>query len=239
MGIIGDVFGLSSIYERQVQNVDNNNFESWPESAAYGYFGGGATNPFPTLVCTIDRLDFFTEVASVPGNELSRERFGLAVVSNSNYGYFGGGNAPPVVNIIDRLDFSNETTSVPGNGISQARYYLAAVSNFNYGYFGGGLNSPSVLLCTINRLDFYTETTSLSGNGITQERYGLAAVSGGQSQRPKGSRTYGYFVGGSNDSSPPISSFSTIDRLDFFNETVSVPGPDLSQSRYGLAGISN
>ena len=41
MAIIGDVFGLTSIYERQVENIANDNFESWPESATYGYFGGG------------------------------------------------------------------------------------------------------------------------------------------------------------------------------------------------------
>ena len=44
MPIIGDVFGLNSIYEKQVENIDNNNFESWPESATYGYFGGGFTS---------------------------------------------------------------------------------------------------------------------------------------------------------------------------------------------------
>ena len=43
MAIIGDVFGLTSIYERQVENIANDNFESWPESATYGYFGGGSS----------------------------------------------------------------------------------------------------------------------------------------------------------------------------------------------------
>jgi len=37
------IFGLDRVYKKQVQNVKNDNFESWPESATYGYFGGGCT----------------------------------------------------------------------------------------------------------------------------------------------------------------------------------------------------
>ena len=73
MGIIGDVFGLNSIYERQVQNVDNNNFKSWPESASYGYFGGGDA-PAADQLCTIDRLDFSNETTSLPGNGMIQAR---------------------------------------------------------------------------------------------------------------------------------------------------------------------
>ena len=49
MPIIGDVFGLTSIYEKQVENIDNNNFESWPESATYGYCGGGFVPSTPPV----------------------------------------------------------------------------------------------------------------------------------------------------------------------------------------------
>ena len=135
MPIIGDVFGLTSIYERQVENIDNNNFESWPESATYGYFGGGWSPPH---VCTIDRIDFSNETTSVPGTGLSQERNSLAAVSSNSYGYFGGGFSPPYRDTIDRLDFSNETLSTPGTGLPQARRDLAAVSSNSYGYFGGG-----------------------------------------------------------------------------------------------------
>ena len=34
MAIIGDVFGLTSIYDRQVENIANDNFESWPPEQA-------------------------------------------------------------------------------------------------------------------------------------------------------------------------------------------------------------
>ena len=79
MAIIGDVFGLTSIYERQVENIGNNNFESWPESATYGYFGGGLG---PPQVATVDRIDFSSETFSAPGNNLPQARSGLAAVSN-------------------------------------------------------------------------------------------------------------------------------------------------------------
>ena len=73
------VFGLNKVYKRQYQNIKDDNFESWPESATYGYFGGGQS---PPNVCTIDRLDFSNETTSAPGNNLPEARDNLAAVSN-------------------------------------------------------------------------------------------------------------------------------------------------------------
>lgn len=45
MAVVGDVFGLNSVYDKQVENVGTNNFEKWPElteSNDYGYLMGGA-----------------------------------------------------------------------------------------------------------------------------------------------------------------------------------------------------
>ena len=90
------IFSLNEVRTEQIKNIANNNFESWPESAAYGYFGGGLTTPpvTQTIVCTIDRLDFSNETTSAPGNGITQRTYVLAAVSNSNYGYFGGGFAP-------------------------------------------------------------------------------------------------------------------------------------------------
>ena len=41
----------------------------------------------------VDRLDFSNETTSGPGN-LPQARCGLAAVSSSSYGYFGGGETP-------------------------------------------------------------------------------------------------------------------------------------------------
>jgi len=210
------IFGLKKVYKRQ-------RLETWEESANYGYFAGGDT---PSVVCTIDRIDFSTETVSLPVNNLTQAKRDLSAVSNSNYGYFGGGEAPPVaLCTIDRLDFSNETVAAPGTyQLTEARSLSAALSNSNYGYFAGGgvpPASPVTRFCTIDRLDFSNETVSAPGKNLTQARSGLAAVS---------NSNYGYFGGGYI--------VSTIDRLDFTTETVSTPAPTLTQARRDLASIS-
>ena len=83
------IFGLDRVYKKQVQNVKNDNFESWPESATYGYFGGGIVHGL--VYVQVDRLDFSNETTSAPGNDLPEARYVLAAVSSSSYGYFGGG----------------------------------------------------------------------------------------------------------------------------------------------------
>jgi hypothetical protein len=210
-------------------------------SSNYGYFAGGAGHPTatpPAEQCIIDRLDFSSETVEVPsvGDQLSYRRAGLAAVSNSNYGYFGGGYSPafsPVYTcIIERIDFSSETVAAPpvGNQLTQARVRSAAVSNSNYGYFAGGVNSGGGNICTIDRLDFSNETVvgpSVHGANLTRARGNLAGVF---------NSNYGYFAGGQ---APGLAVVCTIDRIDFSNETVSAPGNQLTERRYGVATVSN
>jgi hypothetical protein len=170
------VFSLKKVYKRQFQNVKDNNFTSWPESAIYGYYGGGFAPP--VYSSTISRLNFATETASLPGNNLPSARDGLAATSSASYGYFAGG--APLTNIISRLDFSNGTVSNPGNNLPSARSGLEATSSFSYGYFGGS-GPPATILSIISRLDFTTELCSNPGNNLPSIREKLAAVSGGQS----------------------------------------------------------
>ncbi len=108
------VFGLNKVYKRQYQNIKDDNFESWPESATYGYFGGGYFSPPPVVLNTIDRLDFSNETLSLPGNNLPQARRDLAALSSSSYGYFGGGSVPgpTIVNTIDP-DHSTRGRSQP------------------------------------------------------------------------------------------------------------------------------
>jgi len=83
------VFSLSKVSKKQVENVDNNNFESWPEGATRGYYGGGFSPPY---INTITRLDFVNETVSDPGNNLPSARSLMGATSSSSYGYFGGGS---------------------------------------------------------------------------------------------------------------------------------------------------
>ena len=49
------IFSLNEVRTEQIKNIANDNFESWPESATYGYFGGGQS---PPSVATVDHIDF-------------------------------------------------------------------------------------------------------------------------------------------------------------------------------------
>jgi hypothetical protein len=160
MPFVGDTFGLNSVYEKQVTNVESNNFASWPESGTYGYFGGGGN---PTRVSTITRLDFSNETVSAPGKNLPSVRDGAATVSSSSYGYFGGGSLPPSINTISRLDFSSETVSNPGKNLLILRQSLSAISGSFNGYFAGGSN-PGGNVANLDRLNFSDETSTNIGS---------------------------------------------------------------------------
>ena len=219
------VFGLKKAYNRQ--RVDN-----WPESSNYGYYTGG-TYPSATYKSDIQRIDFFNETVSVPGN-LPGNRKNAGGVFNSNYGYLGAGQNPQGrLATIARIDFSNETTSDVSNNLPQERAALTAVSSLDYGYFGGGTKPPlsPPWQATIDRIDFSNETTSAPGNNLTEERANLAGVFTSDS---------GYFAGGNP---PPVYvQTSIIDRIDFTSETVVGPpihGIYLTQTRQSLKGVSS
>jgi len=224
------IFGLDRVYKKQVQNVTNDNFDSWPESAIYGYFVAGIDPAVsPAYVDTVDRIDFSNETRSLPGNDLPSGRKDFAATQSSSYGYFGGGyDGSAHINTINRLDFSNETFSAPGNNLSQVRQALGGTQSSSYGYFGGGSNpavSPAYV-GTVDRIDFSSETLSSPGNNLPSGRFNLGAVS---------SSSYGYF-GGGYDGSAHI---NTINRLDFSSETFSAPGNNLSQVRQALGGTQS
>jgi len=147
------------------------------ESRFYGYFSGG----FGQQASVINRLDFTTETVSVPTPKLSSlGSIGIAAVSSSAFGYFGGGYLSSAIN---RLDFTTETVSVPTPKLPGATFYLSATGSFSYGYFGGGnrgtFPTPNPT-STINRLDFTTEIVS-SPTTLSSARSGTGATSGGQS----------------------------------------------------------
>jgi len=220
MPFIGDTFGLNSVYEKQVLNIENRNLLNWPEYPTYGYFVGGTSLNAPAQSSTITRLDLATNVGSLPGNNIPAARSDLVSVSNNFYGYFSGG----VTNTTIRLDFSNETTSLPGKDFPQAnRANQATVSNSLYGYFGGGY-SPS-FSSIISRLEFSSETISNPGKNFAPSRARFAAAS---------SSTYGYFGGGYT---PTLR--STITRLDFTNETLVDPGKNLPTGIGDHSALSN
>ena len=99
------VFSLNEVRTEQVSNIANKDFASWPESATYGYYGGGASAgsyPVPGSVYSlIQRLDYFTESATTLNSFISPARANVAATSSSSYGYFAGGagqSSSPYIN---------------------------------------------------------------------------------------------------------------------------------------------
>jgi len=101
--------------------------------------------------------------------------------------------------------------------------------NDTHGWFGGG-GSPAV--STVDRIDFSNDTGTASVRGsLSSARYQLAAT---------GNSNYGWFGGGQFFISPTNVLRSTVDRIDFSNDsaTASPRGP-LSLARGFLAATGN
>ena len=100
-----------------------------------------------------------------------------------------------------------------------------------HGWFGGGQISLSGQIATVDRIDFSNDTGTANIRGsLSLAKQELAAT---------GNSNYGWFGAGYSDS-PINTKYSTIDRIDFSNDsaTASVRGP-LSSVRQRLAAIGN
>jgi hypothetical protein len=203
----------------------------------YGWFGGGGVlipSPFSVpQYSRVDRIDFSNDspTASVRG-PLNRETHRLAATGNSNYGWFGGGSDPGSVATVDRIDFSNDsTTASPRGPLSSTRVNLAATGNSNYGWFGGGQIPTPALASTVERIDFSNDSVPVSIRGpLTLAKRFLSATA---------NSNYGWFGGGEVPGSP-TTLYSTVDRIDFSNDSVTaqVRGP-LSAAKYNAAATGN
>ncbi len=193
------------------------------QSAAYGYFMGGQS------LSTITRLDFSNEVVSNPGSNLPESRWAGASVENSSYGYLMAGYNGSVVNTVTRLDFASETTSNPGKNLSGLRHLHSAVTggasvlkpHRSSAYFAGGFTGSYI--SSIVKLSFSSDTVSTSNIPLSQSTEGLSAVS---------SNSYGYFAGGVTATSPALVRSSSLDRIDYLNDTrITSTVPQLQRNR--------
>jgi hypothetical protein len=192
---------------------------------SYGYYGG--------LDSKVDRVDYSndTQISSIRGPLVS-SRYLIAATGNSNFGYFGGGAIPGpiVVSRIERIDYSNDlSTPVIRGRLSQLKYYMGATGTQTFGYFVGGISGPTPL-SRVDRIDYSNDDATTSVRGpLSLARRQLAA---------SGNSNFGYFGGGT--AAPAAGPFSTIDRIDYSNDTstASVRGP-LSIARSLLAATGN
>ena len=233
MAIVGDVFGLNSVYDRQVENVTNNNFANWPEGGTYGYIAGGQLPPPWSRISTVHRIDFATDNIQALNyqNGLNSNLTDAATVKTSSYGYIGGGFTPPYTDVVRRYDFSTLTTSNPGNNLPTTVNNNMSLQTRSYGYFCGG-ESPAII-SSIFKLDFSNETISNPGNNIPPG----AGNAGGSGLQSSEDASDGYFAGGYAPLSAP--NFDEVARFNFSTETVSDTGSDLVLDRSLSAYFSN
>ena len=172
---------------------------------AYGYHSGGG--PAAT---TIYRIDFSTDTtAATPKGPLSPGGHGGYAGATSNdtsYGYWAGGN--PGMSTTDRLDFSSDTTQATTKGPLSAgrRWVWEGASSSKEAVLQGGMTShtfgqtrSSTTTGDPGKIESY-----LTGQDWDYSAFDQLSISSG----------YGYFMGGGNPGS-----ISTIDRIDFGNDT--------------------
>ena len=194
----------------------------------FGYFVGGMITG-PTVYSTVDRIDYSNDnTKTLVRGSLSTTNPNMSATGTSNFGYFGGGRNLPVpanYSKIERIDYSNDNAiALVRSQFLTTRRLFAATGNSNFGYFGGG----TAVISTVDRLDYSSDTTTASTRGpLSLGRRNLTAT---------GNFNFGYFGGGNNSPSPGVR-VSTIDRVDYANdtETASVRGPLSSAKYFGAA----
>ena len=180
------------------------------------------------------RLDFNTEINEIRSATFPQIVSGTQGISNKFFGYYAGGNAPPLAPIyqsgITRLDFATESFTTTPQVLSAGKNDLASFSLSKFGYFGGGYFTPVALhYSTIERFDFTTEVDSTLPNRFPVGKSRLTGIEGGYHKSTHninfpttdffGNRyinyrnNSGYFAGGGPEY------VSTITKLDFYSET--------------------
>ena len=229
------VFGLQVAYKLK-------RTELLSSEDTHGWFGGGLV-PAPTAtLSSVERIDFSNDTSTpTPRGALSVARRSLTATGNSNFGWFGGGwftPSTPQINYstIDRINFSNDSVTALARGpLASTRYNVAATANSNYGWFGGGqlfdpVTPANTRKSSVDRIDFSNDSPTASPRGpLSLARSALAAT---------GNSNFGWFGGGVNPSTPAI--FSTVDRIDFSNDSViASQRGTLNSFRTGLAATGN
>jgi hypothetical protein len=148
-----------------------------------------------------------------------------------------GGYTGSYISTVNRLDFSNETVSQPGKNLPTATGSHTSVTggasllkpNRSSGYFAGGFTTGYV--SSIVKLSFSNDTVSASGTPLSQSTESLSAVS---------SNEYGYFAGGVTATSPAIVRSSSLDRIDYLNDTrITSTAPQLQRNSAGATSSSS
>ena len=230
----------------------------------FGYICGGKT---PSIISNIDRLDYSSDTTAVaPKGPLSATRRYNTATSNNDFGYVGGGAGNNSDSSVDRVDFSNDTATASTKGpLTTTGNYRTATGNSNFGYFAGGQGPSMNLRSTIDRIDYSNDTATASTKGALpvakNKAAGISARESGlpipqptiaapvqppfpfpvQLYNPATSKQHGYWACGVNrDPMPSTIAFSSVDRLDFSNDTTAAsPKGNASFATAALQSVAN
>jgi hypothetical protein len=193
----------------------------------YGWVFGGN---LPGTNSVIERIDYSNDTVTANSrSNMTIHRWNYRATGNQNYGYCFGGETPSNVSSTERLDYSNDTqgTSYKGN-MPEARRAAGVTGSQSFGYVAGGYVDT---VSTVFRMDFSNDTAAMSSRGNLPAAYGFMTASSFQDNaKPQpllanttrsGPAGYGYFGGGlfTSPSDLPSSYLSSIDRIDFANDT--------------------
>ena len=194
----------------------------------YAYLGGGNPGSGSTI---IDRMDYSNDsVVTVEKGNLTASRSQHGATGTLSYGYFAGGWGPGAneKSSVDRVDYSNDTsTAAPKGPLARGRARFGTIGNQSYGYFAGGeWSSTPARIALIERIDFSNDTASSVDKGDLTT---TAVYAGGS-----GNASYAYFCGGYDDWPSSSNERTTVDRIDYSNDTADAvaKGP-LIVAKYG------
>ena len=191
----------------------------------YGYFGTGG----PGTLSNVDRIDYSNDTASASARgNLDRGANNCDATGNASYGYWGGGWGPSPKSLVSRVDFSNDSaTAAPKGNLTYSQYGAGAAGNQSYGYFAGGENTN---VSNVSKIDYSNDTATATavGNLSTPKAWSAAA-----------SNSDYVYIAGSVEPSPLVFK-STIDRIDFSNDTPTTsPKGSLSTVRGFISGTAS
>ena len=187
-----------------------------PTGATAGWFGGGLPG-----TSTVDRITFATDTATATvRGPLNAPAFLFTGTGNTTDGWFGGGYVNSVrASSTNRITYSTDTATTSARGpLATTSIGLASTSdNTTYGWFGAGYNGTD--LSSISRITYGSDTVTATSRGpLSSARYCLYGI---------GTSSYGWFGGGISITTSPSGTKSTIDRIDYANDTAtaSARGP--------------
>ena len=163
----------------------------------------------------IQRIDYSNDTATTsPRGTLTVARNNLGASGNKDFGYITGGQNGPLLSSIDRITYSSDTAAAAPKGVmTESRCGVTATGNASYAYIGGGSinNTFQSSRSNMDRINFSDDTaTTVTKGPLSISRSRVAAT---------GNASFGYFTGGKSNIPNSGSAYSTIDRLDFSNDT--------------------